>query len=84
MSVAKFGDAMANDMYNDISYRLSVYVREYRATHKLSQAELAKQIGVTPQMVAKVESGNYNITLERLCYIMAKLNTHINVMFIDK
>ena len=75
---------MANDMYNDISYRLSVYVREYRATHKLSQAQLAKQIGITPQMVAKVESGNYNITLERLCDIMAKLNCHINIMFIDK
>ena len=75
---------MANDMYNDISYRLSVYVREYRATHKLSQAQLAKQTGITPQMVAKVESGNYNITLERLCEIMAKLNTHINIMFVER
>ena len=75
---------MANDMYNDISYRLSVYVREYRATHKLSQAQLAKQIGITPQMVAKVESGNYNITLANLCEIMGKLNVHINIWFIDK
>jgi len=75
---------MANDMYNDISYRLSVYVREYRATHKLTQAQLAKQIGVTSQMVAKVESGNYNITLANLCDIMAKLNCYINIVFIDK
>jgi len=71
-------------MYTDINFQMAAYVFKYRTDRHLSQVELAKQIGVTSQMISKVESGNYNITLANLCYIMNKLNTHINVMFIDK
>lgn len=82
-----FGDVMENknlEMYYDISYKVSTYVFDYRKAHKLTQTQLAKKIGTTSQMVGKIESGNYNISLENLCDIMAKLNAHINIMFIDK
>lgn len=69
------------EMYYDLSYKLSTYIFDYRINNKLSQTALAGKLGVKQAMVSKLESGNYNISLENLCNVMAKLNTKIKIKF---
>lgn len=66
-------------MYYDLSYEISTYIFDYRIKNKLSQSGLAKILGVTQSMVSKLESGDYNISLENLCNVMAKLDTKISL-----
>lgn len=69
------------DMYYELSYELATYIFDYRIKNKLSQKALAKKLGIKQPMVSKLESGSYNITLENLCNVMAKLNTQIELNF---
>lgn len=76
-------DAMPSniDMFYDLSYQLSTYIFDYRMNHGLSQKDLAKILQIKQSMVSKLESGNYNITLENICNVMAKLDTNITLEF---
>ena len=67
------------DMFYDLSYQLSTYIFDYRLKHKLSQKDFAEILGVKQSMISKLESGNYNISLENICNVMAKLNTKIEL-----
>lgn len=44
-----------------------------RATHRLSQAELAKKAGVSRPIVIKLEQGSGNVTLDSLARIASAL-----------
>ena len=47
----------------DLLKEKAVVVKEiigYRIRHKLSQAELAKEIGVTQQYISKIEEGEFS------------------------
>lgn len=65
------------DMFYDLSYQLSTYIFDYRMNHNLTQKDFAKLLGVKQPMVSKLESGNYNISLQSICDVMAKLDTRI-------
>src|SRR5690554_1514643 len=67
------------DMFYELSYKLSTYIFDYRMKHNLTQKEFAKMLGVRQPMVSKLENGNYNISLQNLCDVMAKLNTRIRL-----
>jgi len=78
----KLDDIPSNiDMYYDLSYKLCTYIFDYRIKNKLSQTALAEKLGVKQAMISKLESGNYNISLENLCNVMAKLDTKITFNF---
>jgi transcriptional regulator with XRE-family HTH domain len=67
------------DMFYDLSYQLSTYIFDYRVKNNLTQKEFANMLGVKQPMVSKLESGNYNISLQSICDVMAKLNTRIKL-----
>ncbi|NLN87593.1 MAG: helix-turn-helix transcriptional regulator [Syntrophomonadaceae bacterium] len=74
-------EASARDSLYDIYYKISMALFDYREKHKLSQKKLAEILGVTQPMVAKLESGDYNYTVEQLWKIATKLNFTFNIDF---
>lgn len=56
-------------------------MREARRRLGLTQADLAKDIGVTRQTISQVESGDYNPTLHLCLKIAKRLDTDLNTLF---
>lgn len=56
-------------------------LREARKQTGLSQAELAKAVGVTRQTICFIESGNYNPTLNLCISICKTLGKTLNDLF---
>ena len=75
------GSASEKDGLYDIYYKISIALFDYRQKHKLSQKKLAEKLGVTQPMVAKLESGDYNYTVEQLWKIANKLNFKFSIDF---
>jgi len=74
-------EAREKDSLYDIYYKISIALFDYREKHKLSQKKLAEVLGVSQPMVAKLESGDYNYTVEQLWKIAAKLDFKFNIDF---
>ncbi|MCK9313686.1 MAG: helix-turn-helix domain-containing protein [Methanocorpusculum sp.] len=72
------------DSLYEIYYQISTAIFDYRLKHKLSQKKLAEKLGVSQPMVAKLESGNYNCTIEQLWKIANKLGFAFNIEFEEK
>ncbi|MBW9158941.1 helix-turn-helix transcriptional regulator (plasmid) [Clostridium tagluense] len=56
-------------------------VKEYRKKYKLTQEELANNLGVTRQTIIAVENNKYNPTLELAMRLAKYLNTTIEELF---
>ena len=56
-------------------------LKNRRTELKLSQAELAKRVGVSRQTVNMIESGSYNPTLELCIRIAKELGVTLNDLF---
>jgi transcriptional regulator with XRE-family HTH domain len=65
----------------DIYYEISTKIYDYRMENGLSQKKLAEILGVTQAMVSKLESGEYNYTIEQLWKITKKLGWKLNIGF---
>lgn len=65
----------------DIYYEISTKIFDYRIANGWSQNRLAEVLGVTQAMVSKLESGEYNYTIEQLWKIASKLNWKLNISF---
>lgn len=50
---------------------LRTRLKQYRAQHNMSQAELAKKVGVRRETIGQLENGKYNPSL-KLAYDIAK------------
>ena len=74
-------EASKKDSLYDIYYKISTALFDYRLKHKLSQKKLAEKLGVTQPMVTKLESGDYNYTIEQLWKIATKLNFELKIDF---
>lgn len=74
-------EANVKDGLYDIYYKISIALFDYREKNRLSQKKLAEKLGVTQPMVAKLESGDYNYTIEQLWKIATKLNFRLNIDF---
>lgn len=72
------------DSLYDIYYQISTAIFDYRFKHNLSQKKLAEKLGVSQPMVAKLESGDYNYTIEQLWKIANKLGFAFNIEFEEK
>ncbi|MBW6431821.1 MAG: helix-turn-helix transcriptional regulator [Bacillota bacterium] len=70
-----------NEKLYDIYYKISTAIFRYRVRHKLSQKKLAEKLGVTQAMVSKLESGDYNYTIEQLWKVSSKLGLQFDVIF---
>lgn len=69
-----------NELY-DIYYRISTALFDYRLKYDLSQKKLAEKLGVSQPMVTKLESGDYNYTVEQLWKIATKLGFKFSIDF---
>lgn len=67
----------------DIYYYLSTKVYDFRIEKGWSQKKLAEFLGVTQAMVSKLESGEYNYTIEQLWKISKKLGWKLNINIED-
>ena len=47
----------------------------------LSQAELAKRLGISQAMVSKIETGSVNLSIKVLAKIAAKLDAELRISF---
>lgn len=74
-------EACEKDELYDIYYKISTALFDYRLKYDLSQKKLAEKLGVTQPMVAKLESGDYNYTVEQLWKIASKLNFKLGIDF---
>lgn len=84
--VERIGGEEAKDKEElyDIYYRISTAIFDYREKYNLSQKKLAEKLGVTQPMIAKLESGDYNYTIEQLWKIANKLNFDFSINFEEK
>ena len=69
-------------LYN-IYYSISTKIFDYRMGKRLSQKQLAKILGITQAMVSKLESGEYNPTVEQLWKVSKKLGWNFKVVLED-
>lgn len=67
----------------DIYYAISMKIFDYRVEKGLSQKQLAGTLGITQAMVSKLESGEYNPTVEQLWKISEKLGWSFKVVLED-
>jgi len=65
------------EMYYDFNYQLSTYIFDYRMKNNLSKTELARILGVTRNTESRLESGDYNGTLSKLCNMLSRIDTKI-------
>ena len=74
-------ESRKNEKLYDIYYKISTAIYMYRSKHGLSQKKLAEKLGVTQSMVSKLESGDYNYTIEQLWKVSSKLGLQFDVIF---
>ncbi|NLN49806.1 MAG: helix-turn-helix transcriptional regulator [Clostridiales bacterium] len=67
----------------DIFYYISTKIFDYRLEKGLSQKQLAEILGITQAMVSKLESGEYNPTVEQLWKVSRKLGWSMKVLLED-
>jgi transcriptional regulator with XRE-family HTH domain len=65
--------------FDDFMVDLAIALRELRKAAGLSQKEAAQKCGFTQAMVSKMESGDYNPSIEKLWMYVRKLDGNIDV-----
>lgn len=65
----------------EILQTVSLVIYRDRKDKKLTQKEYAKSVGVSQVMISKIESGNYNPTIEFLSKLAYKLNFTFKINF---
>lgn len=73
--------ANENDELYDIYYKISTALFDYRLKYNLTQRKLAEKLGISQPMVVKLESGDYNYTIEQLWRLAKKLNFKLSIDF---
>jgi len=63
------------------SFNIINYLHVLRAEHKITQEELAKEIGVTRATIIAIEKGDYNPSLELAFRLARYFKTDINEIF---
>ena len=53
----------------------------FRAEHRITQEQLAKEVGVTRPTIVAIEGGDYNPSLELAFRLARYFNTDINRIF---
>lgn len=69
--------------YYDIQYMFSTTLLEYRLKHNMTPKEMSSYLEVTPKMLSKYESGDYDFSLSQICDICEKLNLKLSLSIIE-
>lgn len=69
---------------DDILYNISMKIFDYRISKGWTQKLLAEKLGIKQSMVSKLESGEYNPTVEQLWKITKKLGWIFEITLKDK
>lgn len=77
----KTKDEIALTAYSDAIDDISVILTEYRAKNKINQSQLAELVGLSQSMISAYESGARNISLEKLCNLMAGIGEKVSLHF---
>lgn len=56
---------------------IAIEVAHYRATHELSQRELADQLGMSQSQVARIETGEHNPSVDTLARLATGLDLEL-------
>lgn len=62
--------------------QMKTRIKEYRARHDLTQAQLAEQVGVRRETIVFLEKGKYNPSLKLAHDIAVVLDASIDELFI--
>lgn len=57
------------------------HIKELRAKHSLTQADLANKVGVRRETIVFLEQGKYNPSLKLAADIAAALQSHVEAVF---
>lgn len=76
-------DVVAACAYSDIIDEISMALVDYRLNHDLSQMDLAEKLSISQSMVSQYESGARNISLNKLCSLMAILGKKVSILLED-
>lgn len=66
---------------DDILVQISLKIINYRLNNNMTQKDLADRLDTTQVMVSKLESGEYNPTIEQLWRISKKLGWEFGILF---
>ena len=58
---------------------MALEIVHYRATHSLSQRDLADQLGIQQSQVARIETGDHNPSLETLARLATGLDLELMI-----
>ena len=63
----------------DIEVKLAIQIAKARERARLTQAELAKEIGTTQSVISRIERADQNLTVETLSKIADALNSNLDI-----
>lgn len=86
MSYTNFFDKYKNDKefqryYKEASDEIDIAIAlaAGRKRKRLTQAQLAKKVGMPQSQLARIESGNHNVTLKNLARVAGALDLRVRV-----
>lgn len=68
---------------DDVNLILSKNVKKYRKAKKMTQADLAKRIGKTVEMICQLEKGSCGTKISTLIEIADALGVEVYQLFLD-
>lgn len=69
---------------DDILVDIATTLINYRINNNLTQKELAQKLGCTQAMISKLESGEYNPSVEQLWKIASALGLEFKIIFKER
>lgn len=69
---------------DDILIDIATTLINYRINNNLTQKELAQKLGCTQAMISKLESGEYNPSVEQLWKIASALGLEFKIIFKER
>ncbi|MFH2202023.1 MAG: helix-turn-helix transcriptional regulator [Elusimicrobiota bacterium] len=63
----------------DIEVKLAIQIAKARERARLTQAQLAKEIGTTQSVISRIERADQNLTIETLSKIAEALDSSLTI-----
>ena len=84
--IDELADEQTKELFDldDILYDISMKIFDYRTSKGWTQKQLADKLGIKQAMVSKLESGEYNPTVEQLWKISKKLDWSFEIILKEK